>query len=68
MHEYNIAGTKLHENDHRSVSLGFESMRDQANGDSNNPILVFKQQSHEQSHGYYPTEKMQLQFNKFILK
>lgn len=45
MHQYNIAGTKLHENDHRSVSLLVESMRDQ---DSNNPILLFKQQSYQQ--------------------
>ena len=44
-HQYNIEGIKLHANDHRSVSLWVDSMGDQAN---NNPILVFKEQGHEQ--------------------
>ena len=49
-HQYNIERTKLHENDHTSVSLWVESIRNQAadnNGD--NSILILKQQGHEQT-------------------
>ena len=61
-HQYNIAGTKLHKNDHRSVSLWVESMRDQANNDGNDPILVFKQQSHEQ-----PSDIDDMSKNDFLI-
>ena len=48
-HQYNIEGIELHENDHTSVSLWVESMKNQAaDNDGDNPILIFKQQGYEQ--------------------
>ena len=50
-HQYNIEGTKLHENDHTSVSLWVDSLRSKeaTDDDSDNPIFIFKQQGHEQT-------------------
>uniref|UniRef100_A0A1X7T4G0 MULE transposase domain-containing protein n=1 Tax=Amphimedon queenslandica TaxID=400682 RepID=A0A1X7T4G0_AMPQE len=50
-HQYNIEGTKHHENDHKSVSLWVDSLRSEAatDDDSDNAVLIFKQLGHEQS-------------------
>ena len=74
-HQYNIEGTKLHENDHTRVSLWVEGMRNQAtDNDDDNPILIFKQQGQEQTGDVDDTGKndlligIQTSFQREMLK
>ena len=70
--QYNLEGVKLHGNDHTSVSLWVEALRNTGTGE--NPVLLFKQQGKEQPNDLDDLSKddfviaIQTPFQRYMLR